>query len=214
MMLWGLAALAVLSFADCSPAPAPVATSSAPAAPSQRPGSIRVDTVRYGRFGPLVLYRQREHPSQVVLFVSGDGGWNRGVVGMAEELATMDALVVGIDIRRYLSALAAARGTCSYPAADFEALSQWLQQTLGFPLVRHSRAGGTFLGSDTGLRHPGSVASQHLPRCNQPRILPRPPCDQTVLQRRRARLQSRCLRTGVEIRAGGQRAGTVGRARG
>ena len=100
--------------------------------------------MRYGRFGPLVLYRQREHPSQVVLFVSGDGGWNRGVVGMAEELATMDALVVGIDIRRYLSALAAARGTCSYPAADFEALSQWLQQTLGFPryvtpvLVGHS----------------------------------------------------------------------------
>jgi type IV secretory pathway VirJ component len=144
MMLWGLVALVALCFAECSPAPAPAATSTASAAPARQPNSIRVDTVRHGRFGPLVLYRQREHPSQVVLFVSGDGGWNRAVVGMAEELATMDALVVGIDIRRYLGALAAAKEPCSYPAADFEALSQWLQQTLGFPryvppvLVGHS----------------------------------------------------------------------------
>lgn len=94
--------------------------------------SLHVDTLRYGRFGPVVLYRQREHPSQVVLFVSGDGGWNQGVVGMAEGLARMDALVVGIDIRRYIGALATAKEPCSYSAADFEALSQWLQQRLGF----------------------------------------------------------------------------------
>ena len=123
MMSLGLApALVALSLAGCSAA--------APAHPRY---AVRVDTLRHGRFGPVVLYRQREHPSQVVLFVSGDGGWNRGVVRMAEELATMDALVVGIDIRHYLRALAAAREPCSYPAADFEALSQWLQQRLGFP---------------------------------------------------------------------------------
>ena len=133
MMLWGLAALVALSSAECRPAAGHVSTPTAVAAGARRLGSFRVDTVRYGRFGPVVLYRQREHPSQVVLFVSGDGGWNRAVVGMAEELATMGALVVGIDIRRYLNALAAAKEPCSYPAADFEALSQWLQHTLGFP---------------------------------------------------------------------------------
>jgi type IV secretory pathway VirJ component len=52
---------------------------------------------------------------------------------MAEALAAMDVLVVGIDIRRYLGALASAGEPCTYPAADFEALSQWIQQTLGFP---------------------------------------------------------------------------------
>jgi type IV secretory pathway VirJ component len=95
--------------------------------------SLRVDTLRYGRFGPVVLYRRDEHPSRVVLFLSGDGGWNQGVVTMAEALADMDALVVGIDIRHYLGALADAKEPCSYPAADFEALSQWAQQKLGFP---------------------------------------------------------------------------------
>jgi len=57
------------------------------------------------RFGELALYRGTPHPSQVVLFVSGGGGWNQGVVDMARALASLDALVVGIDIRTYLAAL-------------------------------------------------------------------------------------------------------------
>lgn len=92
-----------------------------------------VDTLSFGRFGPVVLYRKRDHPAHVALFVSGDGGWNHGVLRMANALADSDALVVGIDIRRYLGALRAATGRCSYPAGDFEALSQWVQHRLGFP---------------------------------------------------------------------------------
>jgi type IV secretory pathway VirJ component len=94
------------------------------------------DTLRFGRFGPVVLYGERAHPSRVVLLVSGDGGWNLGVVGMAKDVAGMDALVVGIDIRHYLAALGRSRERCSYPAADFEALSQWLQRRLNFPQYR------------------------------------------------------------------------------
>ena len=99
---------------------------------SQAEGSLRVDTLDHGRFGQVVVYRRHEHPSRVVLFVSGDGGWNRGVVRMAEELAGLDALVVGIDIRHYLRAMPATGARCSYPAADFEGLSQWIQQRVGF----------------------------------------------------------------------------------
>jgi type IV secretory pathway VirJ component len=102
------------------------------ASPREQRAAIS-DTLRFGRFGPVVLYRQRVHPSRVVLLVSGDGGWNLGVVGMAREIAGMDALVVGIDIRRYLTGLARSPERCSYPAADFEALSQWLQRRLNFP---------------------------------------------------------------------------------
>jgi type IV secretory pathway VirJ component len=152
VILLGLArTLVALSFTRCSPlAPAAAATATPTAAAAHRAGSIRVDTLRYGRFGPVVLYRQREHPSQVVLFVSGDGGWNRGVVSMAEELATMDALVVGIDIRHYLGALATAKEPCSYPAADFEELSQWLQHRLGFaayvpPVLAGHSSGATLV---------------------------------------------------------------------
>jgi type IV secretory pathway VirJ component len=91
------------------------------------------ETVTFSRFGTVTLYRQTPHPSRVVLFVSGDGGWNQGVVDMATELAKLDALVVGIDISRYLRALQTTTEGCSYPAADFEALSQFVQKHLAFP---------------------------------------------------------------------------------
>jgi type IV secretory pathway VirJ component len=107
--------------------------SSANATPTTHADSAAAsDSLTFGRFGTVVLYRRTEHPSHVALFVSGDGGWNLGVVGMAQELASMDALVVGIDIRHYFAALARASQACSYPAADFEALSQYIQKRLGF----------------------------------------------------------------------------------
>jgi type IV secretory pathway VirJ component len=90
-------------------------------------------TITFGRFGTITLYQEKPHPANVILFVSGDGGWNLGVVDMARELAALDALVAGIDIVSYLKQLAAADEPCSYPAADFENLSHFLQRKLGFP---------------------------------------------------------------------------------
>lgn len=91
------------------------------------------ESVSFGRFGVVKLYRQSPQPAHVVIFVSGDGGWNLGVVDMARELATLDALVVGVDINRYLRALAVSAEKCSYPAADFEALSKFVQKKLDYP---------------------------------------------------------------------------------
>ena len=98
----------------------------APAAAGER-------TLTFGRFGTVTLYGDEPRPTEVVLFVSGDGGWNKGVVDMARELAATGALVVGIDIVHYLKQLAAATGSCLYPAAEFEALSQYVQMKLGLP---------------------------------------------------------------------------------
>jgi type IV secretory pathway VirJ component len=122
---------------------------------------LQVDTLRHGRFGPVVLYRGPRRPAHVVLFVSGDGGWNRGVVRMAEALASMDALVVGIDVRRYLGALKSARQPCSYPAADFESLSQWVQQKLGFvsyvsPFLAGYSSGASLVYATVAESSPGT----------------------------------------------------------
>ncbi len=93
-------------------------------------------TLEFGRFGTVTLYQVEAQPAQVALFVSGDGGWNKGVVDMARELAATGALVVGIDIVRYEKQLAAANEPCLYPAAEFEALSQYVQKKLDFPAYR------------------------------------------------------------------------------
>ena len=52
-------------------------------------------------FGRVAVYAPTRAPDQVVLFISGDGGWNLGVVPMAERLRDLGALVVGIDMRTF-----------------------------------------------------------------------------------------------------------------
>src|SRR5512139_2393847 len=94
---------------------------------------IAESSVEFGRFGKVALYSPQGEPSHVVLFISGDGGWNLGVVDMARELASLDALVIGIDIVHYLKELEASSEKCSYPAADFESLSKFVQKKLDFP---------------------------------------------------------------------------------
>jgi type IV secretory pathway VirJ component len=139
------------------------------------------DAVAFGPFGAVTIYRETEHPSQVVLFVSGDGGWNLGVVDMARQLASLDALVAGIDIRRYLAALEKGPGKCAYPAADFEALGQYLQKRLGFPrykapiLVGYS-SGATLVYAVLAQAPPGTFSgAMSLGFCPD-LLLRKPPC--------------------------------------
>ena len=114
-LLFGVAAGAA-----AAPVPAPVLATAG-------------EALEFGPFGKVVVYRETPHPAHVVLFVSGDGGWNLGVVDMARALASLDALVVGIDVTHYLKASAAVPGACTYAAADFEGLSQFVQKTLDYP---------------------------------------------------------------------------------
>jgi len=91
------------------------------------------DTLQYGLFGQVWRYYDSPQPANVVLFVSGDGSWNLGVVDMAKTLASLDAVVIGIDIIYYLRQLERSDQECSYPAGDFELLSRYVQQKMGFP---------------------------------------------------------------------------------
>lgn len=87
-------------------------------------------------FGTLTVYRSTPRPAHLVLFVSGDGGWKLGVVDMARELASMDALVVGIDITHYVKTVvngaAASPAACFDPAGDFERLAKAVEERFGY----------------------------------------------------------------------------------
>lgn len=97
------------------------------------PPNAAEESLRFGRFGAVTLYRHTPHPAHVVLLVSGEAGWNPGMVEIAKELSTSDSLVVGIDSSRYVQSLQHAAEVCSYPAGDFDAVSQFVQKQLGFP---------------------------------------------------------------------------------
>jgi type IV secretory pathway VirJ component len=117
-------ALALASLAETPTTPARAATTAAPR-------TAPAETFNYGRFGPISVYRPAVPPRDVVLFVSGDGGWNLGVVSMAQRLTSKGAIVAGIDIRHYLAALEQAKERCVSPDVDFENLSHYLQAKLG-----------------------------------------------------------------------------------
>jgi type IV secretory pathway VirJ component len=89
------------------------------------------DNLNFGRFGEVSIYRDSGELRNVVLFLSGDGGWNLGVISMARRLAAKGAVVAGIDIRHYLAQLENSADKCVSPAADFEDLSRYLQSNLG-----------------------------------------------------------------------------------
>lgn len=91
------------------------------------------DTVRFGPFGRVEVYQPSAPPIAVVLFVSGDGGWNLGVVGMGQELARRGMLVVGIDITIFLRTLDRSPATCGYPAGDLENLAHFVERRAGLP---------------------------------------------------------------------------------
>jgi type IV secretory pathway VirJ component len=84
------------------------------------------ETLTLPTFGKVELYAPKGMPDQVVLFVSGDGGWNLGVVSMAERVRDLGALVVGIDIRAFVKSLEASK-SCAYPAGALEELSRAVQ---------------------------------------------------------------------------------------
>lgn len=98
-------------------------------------GAAEVETLKAPGFGTVAIYPPAGPPQQVVLFLSGDGGWNLGVVAMAERLRDLGALVIGIDVRAFVKSLEAAR-PCAYPPGALEELSRAVQLRRRLPEYR------------------------------------------------------------------------------
>ena len=109
--------------------------------------SFAQDALSYGRFGKLTIYHPPVEANNLVLFVSGDGGWQYGVINMARFLAEQGALVVGIDAKQYRANLAHQKQGCLYPAGDFEQLSMMLQKKYHFAEYRKPILAGYSYGA-------------------------------------------------------------------
>jgi type IV secretory pathway VirJ component len=126
---------AVAQAAETSP-PAPPAPHHKPApSAAPPPDSTYATHLPAGRFGTVTVYIPEGKPNSVAIFLSGDGGWELGVINMAHALVQTGAVVIGVDIRQYFASLgrAAARAAapCQMPAADFESLSHQVQKEIG-----------------------------------------------------------------------------------
>jgi type IV secretory pathway VirJ component len=120
-----------------------------------------------GRFGTVTVYIPEAAPRSVAIFVSGDGGWELGVVNMAHALTDLGAVVIGVDVREYLGSLrrAAQRpdAPCQMIAADFESLSHQIQKEIGMgeylvPVLVGYSSGATLVYATLVQSPPGTFA--------------------------------------------------------
>jgi type IV secretory pathway VirJ component len=101
-----------------------------------------------GRMGGVSIFDSDDRRAFVYLF-SGEKGWNRALDDLASEVAKTGAVVVGVDLTRYLAAIDAVDEPCHSPLTDLEDWSHRLQRQLQFdaylsPILAGIGAGATF----------------------------------------------------------------------
>lgn len=108
------------------------------------------EKILFGQFGEVTVYSEKPTPAHVVLFFSGDEGWTPALAELAKELASMDALVIGVDSRIFLKHIDTSNEQCYYASWEFEELSKYIQKRYNFQnytpstLVGHG-SGGTLV---------------------------------------------------------------------
>lgn len=108
------------------------------------------DTMSFGAFGKIVIYKPIETPTSVVLFISGDGGWNGAAENIANNIVKTGALVAGIDYKRFIKNMIKRKSATLYPAGDLEELSFRLQRKFNMqkyikPILAGHSSGATLV---------------------------------------------------------------------
>ena len=101
----GCLALALLAGGAARPATAAPPPSASARPHPQGPDRSYATRLPAGRFGTVTVYIPEGPARSVAIFLSGDGGWQLGVIGMARALTDSGAVVIGADIRRYFGSL-------------------------------------------------------------------------------------------------------------
>lgn len=65
---------------------------------SAMPVAANEETFSFGQFDKVTVYRGDGELDRIVMFFSGDRGWNLGVIDMSKNLVEENSLVIGIDI--------------------------------------------------------------------------------------------------------------------
>ena len=146
--------VAAAGHATTADAPAPVATTPTAAATAKRSAAAvnapRKETLLVPTDDPLIksfefapmgtvaayLPKHIDEATDVVLFASGDGGWDQGFIDMVVRIQRSGRIVVAFSTPEYLKRLDASQLKCAYPPQELEALSQFVQRKLAIPSYR------------------------------------------------------------------------------
>src|SRR4051812_23146542 len=93
------------------------------------PAVDRIDMPLRGRAMALTLYRPAGPPKGTIIMGSGDVGWVGLAVALSQHLAAQGYVVIGLNVRDYLSAFTSKAGHLTPPDIqhDFTELSRYLR---------------------------------------------------------------------------------------
>jgi type IV secretory pathway VirJ component len=138
------------------------------------------DSLNVAPFGKVYVYKQTDSPRNVVIIISGDGGWKFGVVGFAETFSEMDNLVIGVDILRYYKVLRQRTEDCYNVSADFVQLATTIEKKYNFPgykppVIMGYSSGATLVYGVLAQARPGTyiggISLGFCPDIELPRML-------------------------------------------
>lgn len=121
---------------------------------------LAADKLSHGRFKNIVVYAPQGEVQSFVLLLSDDKGWNEGMTGVAQSLATDGAMVAGIDLPQLAEAFAKDGASCVVPGGDLENLSRFIQAyyklpTYLTPILAGRGAGGALAYAVLAQAPPG-----------------------------------------------------------
>jgi type IV secretory pathway VirJ component len=119
------------------------------------------DSANVAPFGKVYIYKLTDAPRNIVILISGDGGWKFGVVGFAETFSKMNNLVIGVDILRYYKSLRQRTGDCYNVSADFVQLATVMEKRYNYteyipPVVMGYSSGATLVYGILAQSRPGT----------------------------------------------------------
>ena len=117
------------------------------------------DSVNVVPFGKVYVYKQTDSLRNVVILISGDGGWKSGVVDFAETFSEMNNLVIGVDILRYYRDLRQRTGDCYHVSADFVQLATVIEKRYNFT----DYVPAVIMGYSSGATLVYGILAQSLP---------------------------------------------------
>src|ERR1700722_18142202 len=121
------------------------------------------EVLAHGRFKSVAVYHPAGSVQEVVLFLSGDGGWQLDTDRMAKVLQSHGALVLGIDEPALLASFSKEHSQCFFPDGDLENLSHYVQAyfrlpTYVTPVMGGYSAGATLAYATAAQAPPGLFA--------------------------------------------------------
>ena len=123
--------------------------------------SLERDSLSVSRFGKVFIYKQPGIPANVIILISGESGWNDGIIEFAKSFVDKNTIVIGVDILTYYSQLRPRREDCYMVAPDFLELATSVERKYNFtgynpPVVMGYSSGATLVYGILAQARPGA----------------------------------------------------------